>query len=368
MSRPAGRSARLYPPTMATCTSVAFSPDGTVLATGDADHAVELWDVPSVVSRSAAIHWPHRSTDPDAITSVAFSPDGATLAAGDSSGTDPAVGCAHVIGRSGRCPADDAGSILDVVFSPDGALLAARTADGRIQLWDVAQRRLLGAPLDAHAGGLTSMAMSPNGTILAASYPDGTIRLWDVARRRQLGAPLTSQYGEIAALAFSPNGKILASGSYGDTVQLWNVATHRPRGAPLRRPHQWRAQPGIQSRRHAAGVRRRRSYYPAVGCGARSPVRRATARPHRRRVGPRLQPGWECAGLGQRRWDHPALERGLSPADRATTGEWQRQSRVSPSTVPARSWRPAAPRARCGCGTWIWRPGCSVPAGSPTAT
>jgi len=213
-----------------TVNSLAFSPDGTLLASGGAGHEVQVWNVAPDGSQGNPLVTP--LDNPDPILSVASSPAGAMLAAGDGTGH---VRLWDMIRRTaiGVLSSGHSDSMIGVAFSPDGGLLAAAGVNGPIQLWDVAHRRPLGPPLDARAGSLLSLAISPDGAILAAGYLDYTIRLWDVARRRQLGPPLTSQNGEVYALAFSPNGKLLASGSLDGTVQFWNVATHRPRGAPL---------------------------------------------------------------------------------------------------------------------------------------
>ena len=122
----------------------------------------------------------HLTGDPGRATSVAFSPNGTTLAAGNADGTvrlwDMATG--RQIGRPLTGPADP---VTSVTFSPDGTTLASASPDHTVRLWDLATSRPVGAPLTGHTGQVTSVAFSPDGKTLAAGSADHTVRLWDVA-------------------------------------------------------------------------------------------------------------------------------------------------------------------------------------------
>jgi len=123
-----------------------------------------------------------RNTSP--ATSVAFSPDGTTLATGNANGTIwlAAANC----GCGGSPPtgaplARNTSPATSVAFSPDSTTLATGNDDGTVRLWDLATRRPIGAPLTGHTGPVTSVAFSPDGKTLAAGSADHTVRLWDVA-------------------------------------------------------------------------------------------------------------------------------------------------------------------------------------------
>jgi transcriptional regulator with XRE-family HTH domain/Tol biopolymer transport system component len=209
--------------------SVAFSPDGKTLATGDTGGAVQLWAVAArqpigvpLIGQGAPVN------------SAAFSPDSKTLATGDAVGTVRlwAVATGLPIGiplSNGHA------SVIWVAFSPDGKTLAAGDGVGAVRLWDVATRQPTGAPFSVDAGQVTSMALGPDGKTLATGSADGKVRLWDMATRHQLqlGQPSIGQGGPINSVAFSPDGKTLASGSGNDTAQLWDTATRQPTGLPL---------------------------------------------------------------------------------------------------------------------------------------
>jgi WD40 repeat protein len=218
--------------------SVAFSPDGTTLASGGADGTVRLWDV----ATRRQIGRPH-TRHTRAVHSVAFSPDGTTLASGSADGTVRLWNVAT--GRQiGEPLTGTSGDIESVAFSPDGTTLAVGSADGTVRLWDVATGRQIGEPLTFPRAVIESVAFSLDGTTLAIGSTDargdGTVWLWDVATGQQLGEPLTGHLRWVYSLAFSPDGKTLASGGAdvqgNGVVQRWDVTTGHPSGKLLTGP------------------------------------------------------------------------------------------------------------------------------------
>ncbi len=179
--------------------------------------------------------------DRNSIESVAFSPDGALVAAGD------LWGAVHLReARDGhersvlRVPGADKeevhGSATSLAFSPDGARLAmAGLYDGTVRVWDLATGRpgftLEVLPIPKNQGRMDhveSIAFSPDGKILATAGYSAEVKLWDAATGR-LAASLQGQPDQTHAVAFSPDGKTLASGGEDGSLILWDVAASRPR-------------------------------------------------------------------------------------------------------------------------------------------
>src|SRR5262249_19158861 len=140
---------------------IAFSPDGTRLATGSADTSIRLWDL--------------------------------------------ATGEATSVLRGHDRP------VSKVCFAPDGRILASGSAGGEITLWDVTGPEGRERPGRlTHGASIRCLAFSPDGSTLASWGVSESIKLWNVATGRQCAAFPTDQCF-VQALEFSADGRTLTA-------------------------------------------------------------------------------------------------------------------------------------------------------------
>ncbi len=194
--------------------NVAYSPDGTLIATADSVGGVYLWGVEDgqlQVSCQGHPCW---------VWAIAFSPDGALLATGGEDQTvrlwDVATGrCLHVL-------ESDNGIIWAVAFSPDGRQVAIAGQQSAITIWDVVTQDTY--TLCGHSDDVHAVAFSPDGDVLASGSHDHTIKLWNLATG-DCTQTLLGHNNCVYSVAFSPDGDLLASGGQDKAVKLWDLAT-----------------------------------------------------------------------------------------------------------------------------------------------
>ena len=194
-----------------------LSPDGKTLAAASYDQRIlRLYDASTGLPR-----FPAAPGHASVVGGVAFSPDGTALASCGSDGNDilwdAATGKKRLTltGRRGRA--------VDVAFSPDGKAMASGSVDGKVFLWDAARGRFLNT-LVGPEGLVDQIAFSPDGRLLAAASWDKAVYLWDAAGGRPLKT-LRGHANPVHALAFSPDGRTLASGDRGGELKLWDAAS-----------------------------------------------------------------------------------------------------------------------------------------------
>lgn len=219
--------------------SVLFSPDGQTLYSCSEDYTIRLWDLRGSFERGVVLHTVRSHTK--SVWRLSLTADGRLLA---SAGADGLL-CLWQVNPQSSSPTDFAhlrhtlrghtAGIRGVAFSPDGGLVASASEDHTVGLWDV-QRGVMMARLTDHTGELMAVAFSGDGQWLASGGRDHAVRLWHLptlispaplAQPTAAGAVqvLTGHPQPITFLAFSPDSTLLASSSYDPTIRLWAVRT-----------------------------------------------------------------------------------------------------------------------------------------------
>ena len=208
-------------------TGVSFSPDGQTFVSGYRDGIVVFWD-----ANPDNHFW---GVNPDnlsfiltghtgSVYSMAFSPDGKILASGSWDKTIRIwdVGTGSLL----RKITGHLGAVESVSISPDGQTLASGSRDTIIRLWDVKTGNLLRA-IEGHTDRVTGVSFSPGGKTLASGSHDETVRLWDVNTGGLLRkfTPPDLRINTINYVSFNPDGQLLAGGGYDNDVFLWDVNT-----------------------------------------------------------------------------------------------------------------------------------------------
>jgi WD40 repeat protein len=235
--------------------TLAYSPDGRILASASCDHTIKLWN--------AATHELLGTLEghPDMVACLAFSPKSSNQLA--SAGNDPIVRIWDLATREVTKTLDTKRqTIRSLVWQVDGQTLLVAAADAQVErnavlAWDVDKNeiktygwdvnpiaispssanayfghvdstiRKIGegiiepSVIQGHSSQVLSLAFSPREERMASGGSDRTIRIWD-AKRDLCTQTLTGHMGRVQSLAFSPMSSTLASASFDGTAKLWN--------------------------------------------------------------------------------------------------------------------------------------------------
>ena len=157
------------------------------------------------------------------VNSLAFAPDGQTLASSDAQGR---VILWDLAQRTRRTVLRGHVGLRRITFSDDGQRLCTSGSDYKLQIWDLTQQPSATDVCQGHEVQALCVAFSPDGHLMASGGSEvggGLVLVWDVATGR-LKYKLPGHTEWVWSVAFSPDGQELASTGFDGTVRLWDLS------------------------------------------------------------------------------------------------------------------------------------------------
>jgi eukaryotic-like serine/threonine-protein kinase len=208
--------------------AIAFSPDDSLLAAAADDNTTQLWDAKKY--RPAGDPLPHQKP----VRSIAFSPDGRSIL----TGADDGIARIWQLGSDGSIglPMEHSAQVRDLAARPDGKAIATVTSDGVVWLWDAVTTRAIAHSKGHEPGANFDLAFNPAGTVLVSCANDGSIRLWNGETLAPIG-PAIRMTSRVRRIAISPDGSTLAATEHARRIGFWDLRTGLALAPAISLPH-----------------------------------------------------------------------------------------------------------------------------------
>jgi WD40 repeat protein len=201
----------------AAITSVAFSPDGTKIATASASatNNIKIWETSGWTNTQTLTHTSL------GVNALAWNPAGTSLASGATAATDNLIVWQVSDWSTVASKTHSSVGVLSVAFSLDGTVLASGSDDisNNIKIWETSGWKNT-QTLSDHTNSVTSVAFNPAGTRLASASKDDLIKIWNTSGWT-VTQTITASAGDVNAVSFKNDGKLLASAHADNSLRVW---------------------------------------------------------------------------------------------------------------------------------------------------
>lgn len=206
--------------------SMAFSQDGTGILSGGNTGTVRLWDPNGIHIKSST------NEEGEPFACIALSPDRSQIAVGHMKGSLAMLDSSSGKARGAPVTGHE-GPIACIAFARDGSRIVTGGNDGNVLLWNASTCQTIGAPFKGHDDTVWSIAFSPDDIHIVSGGDNGRMCIWNTKTGKLITTPRDENMGQVCCVAFSPDGKRIISGAADGALRLCSMTDGGLVVAPL---------------------------------------------------------------------------------------------------------------------------------------